>query len=90
MNRKEKLEKARRDELLAGNKVNYGELKEGTPEYEKAYKDWSEKFWDLKKQQQLDDNLYDAEGCLKLIIYLFVIGFVSYWVIKLLFSIKYW
>ena len=89
MTRKEKLEKARIEEREANDKIKYQEVKPGTSEYQKAYDDWAEKYWEHKKQQQLDDDLFDAEGCLKLLIYLFIIGFVGYWVIKLLFSIKY-
>jgi hypothetical protein len=89
MKRKEKLEKARRDELESGNKIKYEEVKPGTPEWEEAYDDWSDKYWEYKKQQQLDDDLFDAEGCLKLFIFMLIIGFVGYWVVKILFSIKY-
>jgi len=87
MTRKEKLEKSRRDELESGNKIHSGKIKPETPEYQEAYDDWADKYWEHKKQQQLDDDLFDAEGCLKLLIYLVIIGFIGYWVIKILFSL---
>ena len=89
MTRKEKLEKARIEERAANDKLKYQEVAPGTAEYQKAYDDWAEKYWEHKKQQQLDDDLFDAEGCLKLFIFVLIIGAAAYWVIKLLFSIKY-
>jgi hypothetical protein len=88
--REKELYEARYDELIASNKVKHSGLVEGTSEYEEAYKDWVTKYWRLNKLQEKDDNIHGAEGCAQLIIYLLVIGFVFYWIIKGLFSIKYW
>ena len=87
MTRKEKLEKARIEERESGDKIKYGEVKPGTSEYQKAYDDWAEKYWEHKKQLKVDDDLFDAEGCLSLFIFAVILGLMGIVVIKLLFFI---
>jgi hypothetical protein len=87
MTRKEKLNKARLEEREANDKLKYEEVKAGTPEWQKAYDDWAEKYWEHKKQLKVDDDLFDAEGCLSLFIFAMLLGFMGIVVVKLLFFI---